>query len=166
MAKATNPLFDVENVKMPDFSKFYGDFNKMTADFGKFFANGRAPLFDVEAAIAAQRKNVEALTTANRVAFEGVQAILRRQTELTREGIEELSKVSKELAATGSAEDKFIRQTELAKAAFETALANVRELSGMVQKASEEAVSVISKRVVDNFDEVKSALQHKVAAKK
>ncbi len=165
MAKATNPLFDTEGFKVPDFAKFYGDFNKAAADFGKLFVNGRTP-FDFEAAIASQRKNVEAFTAANRIAVEGTQAVLRRQAELVREAIEELSSVSKEFTAAGSAEDKLLKQTELAKAAFETALANVRELAGLVQKASDEAVSVISKRVVDNFDEVKSALTPKAAAKK
>src|SRR5262249_4319601 len=155
-----------ETLKTPDFSRFYTDFNKAAGEFGKFFINGKAPLFDVEAAIASQRKNVEALTMANRVAFEGVQAIMRRQAELVRETVEELSKASKEFTAAGSAEDKLAKQAELAKSAFETALANARELSEIAQKASEEAVSVISKRVVDNFDEVKTALQHKVNGKK
>jgi len=158
MAKATNSLFDTEGFKVPDFAKFYGDFNKAAADFGKLFASGKTP-FDFEAAVASQRKNVEAFTAANRIAVEGSQAILRRQGELVREAIEELSAVSKEFTAAGSPEDKLVKQTELAKSAFETALANIRELSGLVQKASDEAVSVISKRVVDNFDEVKSALQ-------
>ena len=165
MAKATNPMFDTESFKVPDFAKFYGDFNKAAADFGKLFVNGKTS-FDFEAAIASQRKNVEAFTAANRIAVEGTQAVLRRQAELVREAIEELSSVSKEFTAAGSPEDKFLKQTELAKTAFETAIANVRELSGLVQKASDEAVSVISKRVVDNFDEVKSALQPKAAAKK
>jgi phasin family protein len=165
MAKATNPLFDTEAFKVPDFTKFYGDFNKAAADFGKLFVNGRSP-FDFEAAIASQRKNVEAFTAANRIAVEGTQAVLRRQAELVREAIDELSSVSKEFTAAGSAEDKLLKQTELAKSAFETAIANVRELSGLVQKASDEAVSVISKRVVDNFDEMKSALQPKAAAAK
>src|SRR5215475_14990679 len=128
--------------------------------------NGKAPLFDVEAAIATQRKNVEALTAANRVAFEGVQAVFRRQAELVRESVDELSKASKEFTAASSTEDKLAKQAELAKSAFETALANVRELSEIVQKAGEEAVSVLSKRVVDNFDEVKTALQPKVNGKK
>jgi len=165
MAKSS-PLLDAETLKTPDFSRFYTDFNKAAGEFGKFFINGKAPLFDVEAAIASQRKNVEALTMANRVAFEGVQAILRRQAELVRETVDEMSKASKEFTAAGSAEDKLAKQAELAKSAFETALANARELSEIAQKAGEEAVSVISKRVVDNFDEVKTALQHKVNGKK
>lgn len=166
MAKANPQMFDTEAFKMPDFTKFYGDFNKAATDFGKLFVNGKAPVFDFEAAIASQRKNVEALTAANRVALEGAQAVMRRQAELVREAIEELSSVSKEFSAAGSAEDKLLKQTELAKAGFESALANVRELTGLVQKASDEAVSVISKRVVDNFEEVRTALQPKIANKK
>ena len=166
MAKATNPMFDTEAFKVPDFTKFYGDFNKAAVDFGKLFVNGKAPTFDFEAAIASQRKNVEAFTAANRIAVEGTQAVLRRQAELVREAIEEMSSVSKEFTAAGSAEDKLLKQTELAKTAFESVLANVRELSCLVQKASDEAESVISKRVFDNFDEVRTALQPKIANKK
>ena len=163
MAKTTSS-FESEAFKVPDFTKFYGDFNKAAADFGKLFVNGRTP-FDFEAAIATQRKNVEAFTAANRIAVEGTQALLRRQAELVREAFEELTSVSKEFTAAGSAEDRLVKQAELAKAAFESAIANVRELQGLVQKASDEAVSVISKRVVDNFDEVKSLLS-KAPAKK
>ena len=130
MAKATNPMFDTEAFKVPDFTKFYGDFNKAAADFGKLFVNGKAPMFDFEAAIAAQRKNVEAFTAANRIAVEGTQAVLRRQAELVREAIEELSSVSKEFTAAGSAEDKLLKQAELAKSAFENALANVARALG------------------------------------
>src|SRR4029450_410848 len=111
MAKATNPLFDTEAFKVPDFTKFYGDFNKAAADFGKLFVNGKSPMFDFEAAIAAQRQNVEAFTAATRIAVEGPQAVLRRQAELVREAIEELSSVSKEFTAAGSREDKLLEQS-------------------------------------------------------
>jgi len=163
MAKAF-PMFDADSVKFPDFTKSYADYSKFAADFGKYFVNGKAPVFDIEAAIAAQRKNVEAFTAANQVAFEGVQTVFRRQAEFVRDAVEELTQVSKDLTAAGSPEDKLVKQTEAAKAAFETAFANARELGGLVQKAGEEAVSVISKRVVANFDEMKTALQPKAAA--
>ncbi|MGH6932104.1 MAG: phasin family protein [Dongiaceae bacterium] len=166
MAKAAPSSFDVEIVKMPDFSKFYTDFNKMAADFGKVFANGKAPMFDVEAAIAAQRKNVEALTAANQVAFQGVQAVIRRQAELVREAVEEFGKVSKEFSSVASVEDKFAKQAEFAKSSFESAMTNAREIGSMVQKASDEAVELLSKRVAANFDEVKTALTAKVNGKR
>ena len=68
MAKATAGFFDPEFMKVPDFSQFnqfYADFNKSFGEYGKLFGNGKLPGFDVEAMIAAQRKNIEALTAAN-----------------------------------------------------------------------------------------------------
>jgi phasin family protein len=166
MAKASAGFFDPEFIKVPDFTQIYAEFNKSFADYGKLFTNGKLPHFDFEAVVAAQRKNVEALTAANQVAFEGVQAIAKRQIEIARKAVEELSQVAKEFAAAGTPEDKIARQAALAKDAYEAALANVRELAGIAQKANSEAVDLLSKRVVENLDEVKSAFSQKVAVKK
>jgi phasin family protein len=155
MAKAQNS-FETSGVKFPDFSQLYADYNRYFGDFSKLWQNGKA--FDVEGFVASQRKNVEALTAANQLAFEGVQALVRRQAEIVRENVEELTKITRELTAAGSPEDKLAKQTQLAKEAFENALGHVRELTGLVQKSSSQAVDVLSKRVADNLDEVKAAL--------
>ena len=154
MAKAQNS-FETSGVKFPDFSQLYTDYNRYFGDFSKLWQNGKA--FDVEGFVASQRKNVEALTAANQLAFEGVQALVRRQAEIVRENVEELTKITRELTAAGSPEDKLAKQTQLAKEAFENALGHVRELTGLVQKSSSQAVDVLSKRVADNLDEVKAA---------
>ena len=155
MAKAQNS-FETSGVKFPDFSQLYADYNRYFGDFSKLWQNGKA--FDVEGFVASQRKNVEALTAANQLAFEGVQALVRRQAEIVRENVEELTKITRELTAAGSPEDKLAKQTQLAKEAFENALGHVRELTGLAQKSSSQAVDVLSKRVADNLDEVKAAL--------
>jgi phasin family protein len=157
MAKAQNS-FETSGVKFPDFSQLYADYNRYFGDFSKLWQNGKTPLFDVEGFVASQRKNVEALTAANQLAFEGVQALVRRQAEIVRENVEELTKITRELTAAGSPEDKLVKQTQLAKEAFENALGHVRELTGLVQKSSSQAVEVLSKRVADNLDEVKAAI--------
>jgi len=154
MAKAQNS-FETSGVKFPDFSQLYADYNRYFGDFSKLWQNGKA--FDVEGFVTSQRKNVEALTAANQLAFEGVQALVRRQAEIVRENVEELTKITRELTAAGSPEDKLAKQTQLAKEAFENALGHVRELTGLVQKSSSQAVDVLSKRVADNLDEVKAA---------
>ena len=157
MAKAQH-AHETAGVKFPDFTQLYADYSRFVGDFGKFFQNGKAPMFDVEKMIAVQRKNVEALTVANQLAFEGVQAVVRRQAEIVRESVEDLTKMTRELTAVASPEDRLVRQTEIAKEAFETALGRVRELSGLIQKSSSEAVDVLSKRVSDNLEEVRVAL--------
>src|SRR5262249_52411208 len=115
--------------------------------------------------LAYQRKNMEALTAANQRAIEGVQAIAKAQVEFMRAAAEEMQKVAKELANVGSAEDKLVKHTSVAKDAFETAVANVNERAGLVQKSNAETFEVIRKRVVENFDEVKAALEPKATKK-
>ncbi|WP_445680620.1 phasin family protein [Radicibacter daui] len=133
---ATNPFLDI-------------DFTKLMADF-------KVPGVDMNALVTAQRKNIEALTQANQLAFEGVQAVLRRQTEIFRQTMEEANVMLRELMAASAPEEKVAKETELLKAAFEKALGNMTELAEMVSKSNKEAADVISKRVVASLDEVKT----------
>ena len=165
MAKDQTTSPDWEFPKVPDFAKGFADFNRMFADYGKMFTNGKSPLFDVAQVLAAQRKNVEAFTTANQVVFEGVQAVARRQAEIVRRAMEDFSQVSKEFAQAGRPEDKLAKQAALTKEAFETAKANFRELADMLQKSGNEAIEVITNRISDNLEEVKTALKQKATTK-
>jgi hypothetical protein len=97
MAKAQT--IENEFVKVPDFTQFQAEFSKWAGDFGKYFVNGKAPSFDFDAVFALQRKNVEAFTAANQLAFDGVKAVAQRQAEIARKAFEEFGKVTKELTA-------------------------------------------------------------------
>lgn len=57
-----------------------------------------------------------------------------------------------------------MKQAELTKAGFEQAVANVREITDLVQKSNTEVASLIQGRFVAQIDEVKAALAK--AAKK
>lgn len=155
MAK-TNTI-ETDFVKIPDFTQVQADFNKWVNDFSKFFVNGKTPSLDLDGLFAAQRKNVEALTAANQVAFEGVKAVAQRQAEIVRTVIEDITKATKELTSVATPEEKFLKQTEIAKTGFEAAISNLRDLSETLQKANIEAASLINKRVSASFDELKDA---------
>jgi len=155
MAK-TQTAFDYDVFKMPDFSQLQADYTRMVSEFGKMFANGKMPMVDVDAVTASQRKNIEAVQAANQVAFEGYQAVARRQAEIVREASEELQSLLKELAGV-SADERIAKQADAVKVLFQNAVANTNELATMVQKANSEAASLINKRVSENLDEVKSA---------
>lgn len=144
MAKNT-PFFDFDVSKLMDITK-------LTSDY-KF------PGVDMDQLLAAQRKNIEALTAANQLAFEGMQAVLRRQGEILRQSLEQANSLISEVMAAGAPEDKVAKNAELTKAAFEKALANMRELAEMVAKSNAEAAEVISKRVSESLDELKLAVQ-------
>ena len=53
----------------------FGDFTKMIQQF-------KVPGFDVAPIIESRRKDMEALVQANKAAYEGMQALARKQTEI------------------------------------------------------------------------------------
>jgi phasin family protein len=50
-----------------------------------------------------------------------------------------------------------VKQAEIAKSAFEQALSTMREMNDTLVKSNTQAIDVVSKRVADSFDEVKTA---------
>jgi phasin family protein len=132
-------------------------------DVGKAFAGFNFPGFDVEAIMAPQRKNVEALTQANQLAVEGVQAVARRQVELAKQAVEEASALLRDIAQPGAPEERLAKNAELAKQAFEKGLAHARELAELVSKANTEAFNVITKRVTESFEEFRDSAKTKTA---
>ena len=143
MAK-TNPFFDVDMSKFADVSKLMSEF--------------KLPGVDVESVLASQQKNIQALTAANQLAIEGFQAVVRRQSEIVRQTMEQTSSMVTELMAAGSPEDKVAKQADLVKLAFEKALSNARELAELVAKSNSEAAEVINKRVSESLEEVKAVV--------
>lgn len=123
-------------------------------DVTKYLAQFRVPVFDMDAMMAAHRKNVEAVTAANQCAFEGVSALMRRQGEIARDAMESYTSAMKELMADGSTEDKAVKQAELARTAYDSGIANARELADMMTKTNEEAFGFINNRVREGLGEV------------
>ena len=54
-------------------------------DFTKLMSQFRLPGVDFAALVDRERKNIEALAKANRIAFEGWQRLVRRQAEMLQE---------------------------------------------------------------------------------
>lgn len=145
---ADNPFNPFANV---DFSKF--DFSKMMGDL-------KIPGFDMQAALESQRKNIEALTAANQAAVQGLQAVAQRQAEILSQAMSEVSAVAQQLAsASANPQEMTTKQAELARKAFEQALANMRELAEMVSKSNTEAFAIINKRVTESLQELKSLVK-------
>lgn len=135
MAKQNNPFLDM------DISKFMGEM--------------KLPTVDMDVVMATQRRNIEALTTANKLAFEGMQAVARRQADIMRQMTEEMSSMLSGLMSAGSPEERIARQADLAKQAFEKILSSMRELAEMMSKSNTEAAEVIQQRISDSLDELK-----------
>lgn len=134
-------------------------------DVSKVMSDFRMPGIDLEAVAASQRKNIEALTQANQLAVEGVQAVVRRQVEIARQAMEEFSTMFRDFVQpNGSPEDRLAKQAEYSKQALEKGLSNARELTELMTKANTEAFNVINKRVTESLDEVRDFAKKRVAA--
>lgn len=126
-------------------------------DFTRFFAEMKLPaLPDMEALLAANRKNLETLTAANRVALEGAQAVGRRHMEIVQASMNEMSEAMKALAATDAPQAKAAKQAELLKQAYQRAVAHMKELSDLIQQSNAEALALINQRFEEAMDEVKA----------
>ena len=136
------------------------DFTDMM-NFGKFgdSLNMRFPMMDAEAIMQTQRRNIEVLTQANQICYEGVQAVAQRQAEIMRKSFEDCSRVVQEMAKPGDVEDRISRQADAAKDAYEASVANMRELAEMSVKSNSEAVELLNKRMTEAFDELRGILQ-------
>jgi phasin family protein len=136
----------------PSFFDF--DVTKMMTDF-------RFRPFDVEALMACQRRNIEALSQANQLAVEGVQAVARRQIEIARQALEDVSVLFRDLAQPTSAEERIAKNTEYAKQMLEKSVSHGREITELAAKAGTEAADVLRKRATESLDELRDmAKQH------
>jgi phasin family protein len=125
-------------------------------DFTKMFAEMKLPAMpDAEALLAAQRRNMEALTTANRIAMEGAQAVAKRHMEIMQQTLAEVSEQIRALSGTEAPSAKAARQAELLKQSYEHAVANAKELADLIQRANADAIGALNRRFMEAMDEVK-----------
>jgi phasin family protein len=134
------------------------------SDVSNAFGDFRVPGIDVDAIVAAQRKNFEAMTQANQFAVEGLRAVAKRQAEIAQQTIEEASALVRDWTQPGAPEERLASTVEAAKQAFEKGLANVRELTDLTAKASTDVFSVIARRMSEAFDEVRLYAKKQAAA--
>lgn len=134
-------------------------------DISKYLGDFKVPGVDVDSLVSSQRKNIEALTQANKLAYDGLQAVVKRQVEILRQTVDEIAQATKDIAEPGNPQDKAAKQAELAKDTFERSLSNLRELSEMIAKANTEAFDLLNKRFTQSLDEVRDTFS-KLAAKK
>ena len=107
--------------------------------------------------MASRRKDLEAVIAANRKSFEGIQAVVKRQTKLLKEQIGEWRSVAKVVAIAGPAHS-VAQLDQLAKGAFRLSLANVRELADLSVTMQAEAFDLVRSRIQQDLAEVSALL--------
>ena len=125
-------------------------------DPAKFLTDLKLPAMpDVEAVLATHKRNIDAMTEANRVALEGAQAVAQRHMEIMQSTMTELTETLKELTTTTNPAGRAAKHAELLRQTFETSVANTRELSDLIQRSNAEALSKLNARFSEAMREVK-----------
>jgi phasin family protein len=138
--------------KTPAMPAFMTDF-----DFTKMFKDMKVPAMpDMEAVLAAHKKNLEALSDANRVALEGAQAVARRHMEIMQSTMTGLTDTLKAMSVTEAPQARAAKQAELLKQAYENAVSNTRELGDLIQKSNTEAMAKLNHRFSEAMTEMKT----------
>lgn len=130
------------------------------ADVASMLKGFKVPGVDIAALIESQKKDVQALVSANRAAYEGMQSLAKRQTEMLQEAAAAWRAAAADLTAKGLA-GSMEERTELARKAFSTAVGNMRELAEMATRSQTEVFDLIRKRAEENLAALKSLMGQK-----
>jgi phasin family protein len=82
-----------------------------------------------------------------------MQAVAKRQIEVARQAIEDISALMRDLAQPASTEDRITKNTEYAKQMLEKSLSHGREITMLATKVGTEAADVLRKRATEGLDE-------------
>lgn len=162
MAKTSNTIPEM------DITKLWAAFDpaKMMEQFTKMTDGTEMPKVDVDAITDSQRKTFAVYAAAQRQAFDGVQAIARRQAEMMRDGFTEAQSVFEAMTKAPTPRDAALKQVEFAKDACERFVGQSRELAEIAAKSQTEAADMIASRVTEQFEEFKKMADNGPAAKK
>jgi phasin family protein len=136
---------------MADQTLPFGDVTKMMAQF-------KIPGIDMAAIVEARRKDIESLAEANKAAFESMQALARKQSEMMSEAMQDMQNAAK--SGTGGLADPS-KQAELVRKGFEKTLAGMKELAEMARHAQSDAMAHITQRATQQMQDIKALMQPK-----
>lgn len=129
-------------------------------DFSKFFSEMKMPAMpDMEEVLNAHKRNLEALSEANRMALEGAQAVARRHMEIMQSTMAGLTSTMKEISVSETPATRVVKQTDLLKQAYENAVSNTRELGDLIQRSNAEAMQKLNNRFAEAMTEMKALFE-------
>jgi len=143
---------------MPNSKNNFTDFFAQN-DFSKFFEGYNASPIDMKSFLETQRKNLQAISEAQQSAFEGIQAITQRQTELLSQFVEDNSSIAKQALNEGTPEEKIAQNADIFKSTYERNINTLQEMSDMIGQSNQKATGILNKRVSASVSELKSAIK-------
>lgn len=131
-------------------------------DIKKLMSDVKFPSMpDMETVLSAYKRNLEALTEANKVALEGAQTVARRHMEIVQSTMSGLSNTMKDLSTNQTPANRAAKQAELLRKAYEDAVENTQELADLLKKSNAEAMNKLNARFSEAMTEMQALLEKK-----
>jgi phasin family protein len=109
-----------------------------------------APSFKIDTLFEMHRKNADAVVSANYVVLDGLNRLAQRQGELFAATVNDYTKVTRDVFARASLEEKSSNQVGAVRDVYASSVASLRELSDIAVNTN---VTVAEIRVREAFDE-------------
>jgi phasin family protein len=132
----------------------FGDLNKMIEQF-------KLPGVDMSAIVESRRKDMEALMAANKATLDSMQELAKKQAEIFAQAMQTAQDSIQSLAKGAVGAPDPAKQAEVARKAYEQAVAGMSELAQMAKKAQTDAMAGIAARAQQSVEELKKAVQPK-----
>ena len=132
----------------------FGDVTKMIEQF-------KLPGVDMSAIMEARRKDIEALVQANKAAYESMQAMAHKQTEMLTQAMQDIQSAVKEAASSKGGLPDPKKQAELARDAWKKTLADMKNLADMARKSQADAMAGLTQRAAQSIEELKKMMHPK-----
>lgn len=136
----------------PDFTNPFGNLDELVKQF-------KMPGVDVNAIIESRRKDMDALIAANRDTVAAMQQIARKQSEILTQALQAAQESAQKLSKGESGAVDPLKQADLARKAYEKALADMKEVGEIAQKAHTAALSGITARAQQSLRELTSLMK-------
>ena len=104
------------------------------------------------------RKDLKALMQANEQSYKGLQAVMKRQTDMLKASITEWQGTVGSMSGKDPKES-LAKLDEMGRAAFQRALDDMKELAQLAAKSQADAFEVMRQRINDNVEQVGKLLQ-------
>jgi hypothetical protein len=110
-------------------------------DLTKTLEQFKIPGIDMSAFVAARRQDVDALTAANKAAYEALQDLGRAQAEMLTHAMKGVQDSAEGMVREGFKGVDPTKQAEAARVAWQKMLADIKELAELARKSQAQAMA-------------------------
>ncbi len=111
---------------------------------------------DADKFLAAQQRNIDAFASASQIVVDGAKALAQRQSEIVQSSVDQWMAASQTAFTMKPGEFAPTDHMSKAKAAYESAMANSKEIADIAMKAQSDASAVLTKAFMANIDDMKA----------